>query len=194
MSDLPARRVASRRVERIGFRAGKPDDLATVCDIDTDACTLYERAGLHLELEEGHEFSSAERRRWRACLEAGTTIVAIDSAQIAVGFAAVGQHDGEPYLDQLSVRLHFMGLGIGGALLSAACETARASGGAAMWLTTYDHLAWNRPFYERHGFQVVSEQACGPELRRGIEFERRWLPMPDERVVMHRKLSVHPTR
>jgi N-acetylglutamate synthase-like GNAT family acetyltransferase len=78
--------------------------------------------------------------------------------------------------------------GVGSTLLSAAEERARKSGTSALWLTTYRHLSWNRPFYERRGFVVVPEAQCGPQVRAELMFERRWLPAPQERVAMRKAL------
>jgi len=178
----------ARFAERFTLRIGMTDDLATLGEIDADAGMLFEQAGLFLDLPETHEFPAAERRRWRECLVARTTLVALDKTAGAIGFAAVGRKDGESYLAQLSVRQRFMRCGIGSALLEAACEIALAFGSRKMWLTTYGHLPWNRPFYERHEFRVMPEHECGPELLSEHTIEKRWLPVPHERVVMLREL------
>jgi len=47
--------------------------------------------------------------------------------------------------------------GVGSALLTAAENSVRAGGARALWLTTYDHLPSNRPFYERAGY-VLKQQ------------------------------------
>jgi GNAT superfamily N-acetyltransferase len=177
-----------RTTERVTLRKGVIGDLATLGDIDADAGAVFEQAGLFLDLPETHEFPAAERRRWRECLVAGTTLVALDKDFGPIGFAAVGKKDGEAYLAQLSVRQHFMRCGIGSALLRAAGEIALAFGSKNMWLTTYGHLPWNRPFYERHEFRVVLERECGPELLAEHSIEKQWLPVAHERVVMRREL------
>jgi GNAT superfamily N-acetyltransferase len=188
MSASSPQSAALSDLDRFELRLGEPADLAVLGDIDADAGTLFEQAGLYLDLPDDHEFPLAERRRWRECLAARTTLLMVDRESGPIGFAAVGRRDGEHYLAQLSVRMRFMRLGLGGALLEAAAELLEACGGRALWLTTYDHLPWNRPFYERHGFVVMPESDCGPELRDEHRIEQRWLPMPGERVVMRRKL------
>jgi GNAT superfamily N-acetyltransferase len=177
------------------FRAGEAADLPTLSDIDLDAGELFDRAGLELSLSDDHEYPVAERMRWRRCLEAGTTIIATDMRGRAVGFAAVDQLDGEPYLEQLSVRTSCMRRGIGSALIHAAFDVARHDGAAAIWLTTYSHLPWNRPYYEMHGFLVMPVERCGAEILHELERQCRWLPQPRERIVMRRPLSpVGPER
>jgi|KBSMisStandDraft_5_1062788.scaffolds.fasta_scaffold177667_2 GNAT superfamily N-acetyltransferase len=184
---LPRERLDGAGVE---IRIGSPADIDTIAAIDLDASMLFERAGLHLESSNERELSLAERTRWLKCLAAGTVVVARDSSAEDVGFAAVGMRDREPYLDQLSVRVRSMRQGIGTRLLYAAIAVATEEGGTALWLTTYNHLSWNRPYYERHGFVLVSPEGCGEELRSELSFERRLLPRPEERVVMRKDLAV----
>ena len=171
------------------FRLGETADLQALCEIDLDAGELFERAGLELSLTEDHEYSVAERARWRRCLEARTTLVATEMRGRAVGFAAVDLLDGEPYLEQLSVRASYMRRGIGSALIHSALDIARHGGGATIWLTTYAHLPWNRPFYEMYGFSVMPERRCGAEILHELEQQRRWLPHPQERIVMCKPLN-----
>ena len=172
--DLPAAR----------YRAGRPEDLDLLLEIDREACTLFEQAGLTLDVPEPNAFSERECARFAASLAAGGTIIAIDARGEGVGFIGVGLIDARPYVEQLSVRPAFMRRGIGASLLDRAFRWSRVYGAHPLWLTTYDHLPWNRPFYERHGYAVVPEKECEPELRKELQFQRRWLPRPDQRVAM----------
>jgi GNAT superfamily N-acetyltransferase len=165
---------------------GAPDDLDAVVALDDDACRLYADAGLAVALPEDHPFTIAERLEWRRSLELGWTFVARDDAGTPVGFAACELVDGAPYLDQLSVRVTSMRRGVGRALLRRAVEWARAHGDE-LWLTTYAHLPWNRPFYEREGFVV--EPACGPDLAARLADQRRCLPAPEQRLAMRKPLG-----
>jgi len=174
----------------IAIRVGSSVDIDTIEDIDLDASTLFEHAGLQLDPSNTREVAQAERTRWLKCLVARTVLIAADHSGKDVGFAAVGVRDREPYLDQLSVRVRSMRQRIGTRLLYEAIRIAAAEGGAALWLTTYNHLSWNRPYYERHGFVLVSPDQCGEELRKELSFERRFLPRPEERVVMRKDLMV----
>jgi len=171
------------------LRIGSPADLEVLAAIDLDASVLFERAGLHFDSSSQHEVAMAERRRWLECLTAGTVLIAVDPGGADVGFAAVGTRDREPYLDQLSVRVSSMRRRIGTQLLYAAMKVATDRGGQSLWLTTYNHLSWNRPYYERHGFVLVSPGECGDELRSEVSFERRFFPRPEERVVMRKHLA-----
>jgi GNAT superfamily N-acetyltransferase len=102
------------------------------------------------------------------------------------GFALVGWVDGNLHLDQLAVRPENMRQGIGGRLVTAVIEHARAAGAPAVTLTTYRDVSWNAPWYARHGFSVMPETEWGPELRALVEHERELGIEVAPRVVMRR--------
>jgi GNAT superfamily N-acetyltransferase len=170
------------------IHVGSASDIDALCEIDLDASRLFESAGLKLDLPEDHEFFRRERNRWIESLASANALIAVGPDDRIMGFAASGVRDREPYLDQLSVRTQYMRRGIGTALLTAAEKLAVITGGRALWLTTYGHLSWNRPFYERAGFAVMSESAWGPEILEEAAYERRWLPCPAQRIVMRKPL------
>jgi GNAT superfamily N-acetyltransferase len=172
----------------MNMRTGQLQDLDLLIDIDNDASTLFEQAGLHLEAARDREITLAARARWLKCLAAGTVLLSEDASGRSVGFAAVGERDSEPYLDQLSVRMDAMRQGIGTRLLFEALKMAARSQGRALWLTTYEHLSWNRPYYERHGFKSVAPEHCGDQMRDELSFERSLLPDPQHRIAMRREL------
>jgi GNAT superfamily N-acetyltransferase len=172
------------------LRVARIDELETLCDIDRDASRLFERAGLTMSFPNDLELAAAERKRWLDCLRSGTTVMAADGAGEALGFVALAVLDGEPYLEQLSVRMGSMRRGIGSRLLRTAEIIARQTRSGVLWLTTYRHLPWNRPFYEKTGFRVVSPEQWGEEITQEVLFQRRLLPQPDERVVMCKALGL----
>ncbi|MFC7105667.1 GNAT family N-acetyltransferase [Nonomuraea rubra] len=94
--------------------------------------------------------------------------------------------DGNLHLEQLAVRPDRMRQGIGGRLMAAVLDHAAASGAPAVTLTTFRDVPWNAPWYERHGFSVLAEEAWGPELRALVRQERDLGIEVAPRVVMHR--------
>jgi GNAT superfamily N-acetyltransferase len=169
----------------ITIRAARVDEFAAVLAIDDDASELYATAGLVLGLTNAHPFVVDEQARWRRSAELGRLHFALDDAGAPVGIASLDLLDGAPYLDQLSVRTSAMRRGFGRALLRHAIGWAHDHGGA-LWLTTYGHLPWNRPFYEREGFLVMESAAWPSGVAHHIEEQRRSLPHPEHRVAMRR--------
>ena len=165
------------------IRQASPDEIDEMVSIDVDACTLYEQAGLDADLGPEHPYSIAERACWTRCARQGNAFVAGPPDARPVGLLVMDRIDGAPYLEQLSVRRAAMGQGLGRHLLARAIEWA---GREPLWLTTYAHIPWNRPFYERHGFVTIPESACPPGILAILEDQRGALPAPDQRIAMRR--------
>lgn len=168
------------------IRAARSNELKALVAIDDDASELYAQAGLELAFEKAHPFVVAESARWAAAIERGLAHVAVDADDRPIGFMTLGFVDSEPYLDQIAVRRSSMRRGVGTALLRHAFEWSASQ---SLWLTTYSHLPWNKPYYERHGFVTVLESACGSELRAILREQRAVLPDPDKRIAMVRRLG-----
>jgi GNAT superfamily N-acetyltransferase len=173
---------------QFSIRVGSPSDMTDVIRIDDDATCLYAEVGLVISLAASHPFTVDERSRWSRSAETGRLLIAEDPTGVPVGFAAFEPVEGALYLDQLSVVRAAMRKGIGRALVRRVIHEARPRKHPFLWLTTYSHLAWNRPFYEREGFVVVPEPECGPAIRHHLDSQRAWLPAPESRVAMRRDL------
>lgn len=171
------------------IRLARPNEIHRLAAIDNAASELYANAGLNIELAVDHPFVLEETRRWRLAIARQHAYVAVDRDNKPVGFIALGWVDNTPYLDQLSVHPHHMRKGIGAALLATAIQWSNERD---LWLTTYDHLPWNRNYYERFGFQVVPEHHCGQEVLAVLQAQRAVLPEPDRRTAMRRVARATP--
>jgi RimJ/RimL family protein N-acetyltransferase len=164
------------------IRPGRLAELDLARGIDDDACTLYAEAGVPIDTTSDDPFFAREIREWTEALDAGRLLFACAPSGEPVGFASLGFVEGAPHLEQLSVRRAWMQRGLGRALVERAIRWSVGAG--ELWLTTYDHLPWNRPFYERMGFERVDELRCGPRMRAILADERRVIPAPEHRVAM----------
>ena len=173
----------------IRIRPARPDEMAAIVAVDDDACALHAGVGLVFPHGSAHPYAQAEVAGWTRSVEQGLAEVAVPADDVPIGIAIYAWVDGEPYLDQLSVRCAWMGRGVGRRLLRASMAWAARAGGARLWLTTYRHVDWNRPFYEREGFRVCDEDRCGPGLREKLRLERAALPRPEERIAMVRSIG-----
>jgi len=170
-----------RAPEPLTIRPARVSEIELLVDIDDDACTLYRDVGLAFDLPKDHPFAREERSRWLASIERGLVLVACDRAS-PVGFVAMARVDGVPYVEQLSVRRAHGRRGIGRALLLRALRWSVAEG--ELWLVTYDHVAWNAPFYERMGFERVRDSDVPSGIARLLHAARDVLPAPDHRIAM----------
>jgi GNAT superfamily N-acetyltransferase len=169
------------------LRRALPAELELIVAIDDRAAVLFQRAGISFDhLPPQHPFVLAEHRRWQTALSQGRVWFA-ELGGDAVGVMVLGHLDGSAYLDQLSVVPQAMRRGIGGTLIAQACSLSASS--PALWLTTYEHLPWNRPYYERFGFVAVSECDCGPQLRAMLDEQKSALPLPEQRVAMRKTMA-----
>jgi GNAT superfamily N-acetyltransferase len=165
------------------IRRASPAEIEAVVSIDDDACALYDQVGLHFDIGPDHPFAQAEHARWARAANEGNVFLAVRAGSPPVGVLVMGRVDGLAYVDQFSVRMTAMRQGIGRDLLMRAIEWG---GREELWLTTYAHLPWNRPFYERHGFVAIPESECRPGIVANLEEQRRWLPDPNQRIAMCR--------
>lgn len=81
-----------------------------------------------------------------------------------VGFALLEYADAHALLAELDVLPAHGRRGVGRRLVECVAGEAYARGDRDLYLTTFEHLPWNAPFYARLGFQAASE----PELPRAI--------------------------
>ena len=118
---------------------------------------------------------------------AGRLLTASSPAGELVGFVRIEVLDAVAHVEQVSVHPDHQRQGVGSALLGAAERWAVAHGHDRMTLTTFQHVAWNGPFYTRLGWVVLPEHEWGPELAAARRHEHalgldRW---PRQAMVKH---------
>jgi ribosomal protein S18 acetylase RimI-like enzyme len=111
---------------------------------------------------------SRSAEEYRAIIAQRHSLTAI-SADRVIGFAATRRHARELHLHQLSVATAFQRQRIGATLLGALKIDARNAGIRAITLHTYRDIAWNAPFYARHGFEIIQDLSAYPHLAAGQE-------------------------
>jgi GNAT superfamily N-acetyltransferase len=121
----------------------------------------------------------------------GQLWVAIDEADggAPVAFALFEDLDGALHLEEADVHPDHARQGLGARLIDAAAAFGRELGYRAITLTTFRHVAWNAPYYERIGFRELSADAWGPGLRERVADETRRGLAPERRVVMARPIG-----
>ncbi len=106
------------------------------------------------------------------------------------GYAVAVFVDGSPHLHAVSVHPSHQGRGVGRALINAVAGWAASNESERLTLTTFRDVAWNRPLYERLGFEVLDEAALSPGLRQIRDEEIAiGLDADGPRVTMCRQLS-----
>ncbi len=116
------------------------------------------------------------------------TMVTLVAARPPVGFARIERVDGHPHLGQLSVLPEYGCIGIGTALVEAACWWSRQQGAEVLTLTTFVDVPFNAPFYRRLGFRDLERSEVGPQLAGLIDGEAE-LERFGPRTVMARSVG-----
>jgi GNAT superfamily N-acetyltransferase len=123
-----------------------------------------------------------------AAQAAGRLWVALSPEGRPVGFALVHAAGDAAFLAELDVHPEHGRRGLGRALVGAVVAGARAAGLARVTLTTFAHVAWNAPFYERLGFRRLTADELSPGLARALRHEAA--SGLRNRVAMERRLDL----
>ena len=166
---------------RRAIRVPRADELATLQRVGELAGRRFAEVGMDA-IANHPPFTIDELESWRA---AGRAWVRTVDDEV-VGFVVVDLLDGASHIEEISVRLDAQGAGHGVALLDHVATWAADEGLAAVTLTTFDAVPWNRPFYERHGFVVLDPDALTPELAARRDEEAEHGLDPALRVCMRR--------
>lgn len=172
----------------VTIRPGRRDDaeLDAVRAVEVDAGQRFLEVG-RVDIAEAEPPSRTEVR---AAVSAGRLWVAVDDASgDVVGYARAEDLDGRSHLEQVSVRVAHQGRGVGGALIDAVLDWARARGADELTLTTFRAVAFNQPYYERRGFRPMADAALDDRLRALVAREASHGLDPLERVVMARTVT-----
>ncbi len=135
--------------ERCVLRPARADEYEPVAAIKLDASRRY-----------GEEYTTRPLPRdvFDKYVGSGSVVVAVTADDIPCGYSLAYDIDRDLYLRHLFVSHAFGQRGIGAALLRGVIDRAVGARNRAVTLTTGGNIPWNAPFYQRHGFAVLSEK------------------------------------
>jgi ribosomal protein S18 acetylase RimI-like enzyme len=131
--------------------------------------------------------------------EDGRARVITDQADRPVAYLLIDIVEGNAHVEQVSVDPDHARQGLGRRLVDTAAAWAQQHGLAAVTLTTYSEVPWNAPYYQRLGFQIMTENQISAGLRRIREHEAarglaRWPRVTMRRLVGSQGVSLSPLR
>ena len=88
-----------------------------------------------------------------------------EQSKEVVGFALLMRVFGYIHMKELSVHPRHGHRGVGTSLVKTVITWAKEQGIPAMTLTTFSHLPWNAPFYEKLGFRIIPGGELSEQLR-----------------------------
>ncbi|MDC3958901.1 GNAT family N-acetyltransferase [Polyangium jinanense] len=149
------------------LRPARAEDIPVLGAIERAADERF-RETAHASFLDGETIPLDVAKR---AVEAGRITVAEVDGEV-VGWLLVTRLGAELCLGQVSVLPSHGRLGIGTALLRDSIARARAAGERTLVLNTQSDVAWNMPWYARHGFVVVPPEEWSPEMRVVTEAQR----------------------
>jgi GNAT superfamily N-acetyltransferase len=142
------------------IRAPRAGELETLRDIEWAAGAIFADIGM-AEVAADEPASVEVLAEY---MNDGRAWVITDDQDTPVGYAIVDVVDGLAHLEQLSVLPDHGRKGLGAALLHEVERWAAQHDKRAVTLTTFTDVAWNAPFYAKHGYRAMSDEEIGPEL------------------------------
>lgn len=85
------------------------------------------------------------------------SFVIVNEQDQPVGFLYAKKQGQDFYILEFDVNYDVQKQGIGCQLMEYAIDYARKQGYESVTLTTFIHVAWNRLFYEKLGFQMINQ-------------------------------------
>lgn len=167
-------------------RPGRAGDAPLLGDIERAAAQRFAGIGLD-RIAQGRPTSAAE---YLEAVAEGFLWVVETAAGAPAGLALAGRVDGQGYLAEVAVHPDHAGQRLAARLISEVERQAAAEGCRRLFLTTFDVVPWNRPYYEKLGFAVLPEAQAGAGLRAIRAGERkRGLDRISPRVCMVKEIG-----
>lgn len=149
------------------IRLATAADLPLLAAIEQSAAALFSPDDLPPE----HRSDTLPLERLQQVRASGLLWVALAPSGAVAGFLVAEAAGDVLHVCEVSVTPEQGGKGLGRGLLATAIDHGRDAGYAALTLTTFAHVPWNLPFYERLGFRALAPAECGERLQRILEAE-----------------------
>jgi GNAT superfamily N-acetyltransferase len=140
---------------------GTPEDCAALPAIELAAAEMFRPLNL-INFDNGPSVLSEDQLR-QYCADCLLWVATFDGSP--VGFVASVILNGDFYIAELDVHPGHGRMGLGRALLGAACEEAFARGYPRALLNTFRGVPWNAPFYASQGFTEIAEKTWSGWMR-----------------------------
>jgi GNAT superfamily N-acetyltransferase len=170
----------------IDIRIAKTEHIGALGEIEKSAAGMFSDldlpARLRNETVSEQELIYAQRQ--------GLLLVALEEdGNLPVGFAITQEAGSTLHVCELNVHPNWQRQGIGTALLNKIALLARNRGCRSVTLTTFRHVPWNAPWYERQGFRTLKSNEISERVRTILEQEKQKGLDPARRVAMRKNIG-----
>lgn len=149
------------------LRLARPDDAELMPEIERAAAEKFREDPDAAIFDFDDVWEPDELRR---LIRKGHSLVVHVQDRMA-GFLASEPFGRDLHIWEMDVHPDCQGRGIGAGLVRACQIDARNSGFAALTLTTFRDVPWNKPFYEKLGFTEVTALDAHPRLAGALALE-----------------------
>jgi GNAT superfamily N-acetyltransferase len=174
-----------KRIGDVTLRLATPADPPHLPRVEDAAGGLFAQVGM----PEVAAMPARDVGSLRAAQAEGMLWVADSATAGLVGFAMAERLAESLHLAELSVDPSHGRRGLGAALVECVAEAAIERGFGWLTLSTFEHVAWNAPFYRRLGFFTVDPDDLSADLRAIRQREADAGLATEQRVIMRRSLS-----
>ncbi|PHM38346.1 GNAT family N-acetyltransferase [Xenorhabdus innexi] len=169
------------------IRPAQVSDINQLAIIEHSAAQLFRLipelfwiADGHVQTEKQHLAYIVQNNSW----------VALDNNGVPVGFILAKSLDGGLHIVELSVHGNWQRKGIGKALMETVIQVAENRRLKSVTLTTFRHVIWNAPFYQKLGFSILESQDMSEELQQILQDEIEYGFSAQQRCAMKRTIII----
>jgi N-acetylglutamate synthase-like GNAT family acetyltransferase len=147
-------KINSRSYAGYSIRQAEPHHIPLLNDIELAAVTLFPVGSL----PEHILFERLPLNVLQAAKDKDMLWVAVDANDVLVGYLLLQVVNGFALLAQVDVHPNHGRQGLGTALIVRGIKQIQEMGFTDLYLTTFSHVKWNAPFYEKLGFNILKNR------------------------------------
>ncbi|ACC73915.1 GNAT family N-acetyltransferase [Paraburkholderia phymatum] len=145
----------------IHYRNAVPEDVASIRVVEYEAAQRFVSVGLTGIAAARPMDAPFVLKKVRA-----SEVIVAQCDGVCVGFVMFAMLNARIYVEALDVVPQHAGRRIGAALLGQVDARARAAGATHVELSTFRHVPWNAPYYQRLGFSILEDGELDAALLR----------------------------
>lgn len=165
------------------YRNARPEEFPLLQELEMEAGQRFAEFGM----PEVSDSPPMLIKLLQECTEHGGVWVA-DIEDTIAGFIAFTKYTSYIHIDEISVHTQFGRRGIATEFLERLAQWGTNQGMQGITLSTFKDVPWNRPFYEKRGFVVLTPEQYPPYLDKKAEEEASRGLYESQRVCMARFL------